>query len=103
MSNLFLWPHGIGAERRINGRFKKRISACMMSSRGSFRSRGYVAFICECADDRCFERVELALGQGQAVAGRRDQYLIVAGHPRVQGEQVVDTLGPFEIVSKANV
>jgi hypothetical protein len=70
---------------------------------GQLSESRQVAFICECADDRCFERVELALGQWQAVADRRDQYLIVAGHPRVQGEQVIDTLGPFEIVSKANV
>ena len=47
--------------------------------------------------------MEVGLGQWQAVADRPDQYLIVAGHPRVQGEQVIDTLGPFEIVSKANV
>jgi len=28
---------------------------------------------------------------------------MVAGHPRVQGDQMIDTLGPFEIVSKENV
>ena len=47
--------------------------------------------------------MEVGLGQWQAVADRPDQFLIVAGHTRVQGEQVIDTLGPFEIVSKANV
>jgi hypothetical protein len=36
-------------------------------------------------------------------AGAKQGAAIVAGHPRVQGEQVIDTLGPFEIVWKANV
>jgi hypothetical protein len=59
-----------------------------------------VAFICECADDTCFERVEVALGEWADIAERPDRYLIVAGHPRVEGEDVVDTLGPYEIVEK---
>ena len=54
-----------------------------------------IPFICECADDQCLARVELGLGQWQAVADRPDQFLIVAGHPRMQGEHVIDTLGPF--------
>jgi hypothetical protein len=62
-----------------------------------------VAFICECADDQCFERVEVGLAQWQAVADQPYYFLIVAGHPRVDGEHVIDTLGPFEIVSKADV
>jgi hypothetical protein len=62
-----------------------------------------VAFVCECADDQCLARVEVGLAQWRAVADQSDYFLIVAGHPRVEGEQVIDTLGPFEIVCKADV
>ena len=61
-----------------------------------------VAFICECADDECFEPMEVGPSEWKNIAEKTDCFLIVAGHPRVEGEQVVDTLGPYEIVSKAD-
>jgi len=48
------------------------------------------------------ERMEVAPGEWKDVADRSDHFLIVAGHPRIEDERVIDTLGPLEIVSKAN-
>jgi hypothetical protein len=59
-----------------------------------------VPFLCECADERCMGRVDVSRAQWQAVAERPNHFLIIAGHPRTEGEEIVDTLGPYEIVEK---
>jgi hypothetical protein len=59
-----------------------------------------VPFLCECADEKCLERVEVKPMMWEAVAERPKQFLIVAGHARIDGEIVVDTLGGFEVVEK---
>jgi hypothetical protein len=59
-----------------------------------------VPFLCECADVECMERVEVSLEQWQAVADQENRFIIVAGHPRIEGEDIVDTLGPYELVEK---
>jgi hypothetical protein len=35
-----------------------------------------------------------------SVAERPNYFLIIAGHPRTEGEEIMNTLGPFEIVEK---
>ena len=59
-----------------------------------------VPFLCECADEHCRGSVDVSLEQWQAVAVRPNQFLIIAGHPRTEGEDIMDTLGPYEIVEK---
>ena len=59
-----------------------------------------VPFLCECAEERCMGRVDVSPGQWQAVAERPNYFLIIAGHPRTEGEDIMDTLGPYEIVEK---
>jgi hypothetical protein len=61
-----------------------------------------VPFLCECADEKCRGRVEVGLTQWEDVAEQPNLFLIVAGHPRTDGERIVDTLGPYEIVQKSN-
>jgi hypothetical protein len=60
-----------------------------------------VPFLCECADGRCRGSVDVSPGQWQAIAERPNYFLIIAGHPRTEGEEIMDTLGPYEIVEKA--
>jgi hypothetical protein len=59
-----------------------------------------VPFVCECADDECLGRVEVKPALWEAVAERPNHFLIIAGHPRVEGESVVDTLAAYEVVKK---
>jgi hypothetical protein len=61
-----------------------------------------VPFLCECADEECLERVEVMPAFWESVAERPNHFLIIAGHARVEGEIVIDTLGPFEVVEKPN-
>ena len=59
-----------------------------------------VAFLCECADEECMGRVEVTLTQWEDVTQRPNHFLIIAGHPRIEGEQVVESLGRYEAVQK---
>jgi hypothetical protein len=59
-----------------------------------------VPFLCECADDRWMGSVDVSPGQWQRSLERPNHFLIVAGHPRTEGEDIVDTLSPYEIVEK---
>jgi hypothetical protein len=59
-----------------------------------------VPFLCECADEHCRGSVDVSPGQWQEVAERPNQFLIIAGHPRTEGEDIMDALGPYEIVEK---
>jgi hypothetical protein len=57
-------------------------------------------FLCECADEFCDARVEIDQMQWQEVAARTNQFIMVAGHPRAEGEQVVGALDGYNLVQK---
>jgi hypothetical protein len=59
-----------------------------------------VAFLCECADEECMGRVEVTLTQWEDVTQRPNHFLIIAGHPRSEGEEVGESLGRYEAVQK---
>jgi hypothetical protein len=57
-------------------------------------------FFCECAEEFCDGRVEVKLSRWESVSSQRNHFLIVAGHPRGEGEEVVGFLGEYEVVRK---
>jgi hypothetical protein len=60
-----------------------------------------VPFLCECADAFCLGRVELTLEEYGGVRARDNRFAIVPGHPRVEGEQIVEHHDGFHVVEKA--
>lgn len=59
-----------------------------------------VPFLCECADLDCLGRVEVAPGEWEAVAAKENHFLMIAGHRRSEGEEVVGQLGGYQIARK---
>ena len=59
-----------------------------------------VAFLCECAHDGCFGTVNVLLSEWEAVASKPNHYLMEAGHQRSEGEEVVGSVGEYEIARK---
>jgi hypothetical protein len=59
-----------------------------------------VRFLCECADDDCLGNVNVTLSTWESVAARPNHYLMLAGHQRSEGEQVIDHVGEYEIARK---
>jgi hypothetical protein len=60
-----------------------------------------IPFLCECADDDCLGRVEISIDEYFIAHLAPEHYVIVAGHPRIDGELVVDDRGHYEVVAKA--
>jgi hypothetical protein len=59
-----------------------------------------VPFLCECADDDCADRVEVEIADWEAVASQPNQFLMVRGHQRSEGEEVIGTLGEYDVARK---
>ena len=51
-------------------------------------------------DDLCLGRIEVTGAKYQEVRAHEDRYIILAGHLQADGEHVVDTFGPYELVEK---
>jgi hypothetical protein len=62
---------------------------------------GYVvSFLCECADEDCFGRIELTLFEYEQAHLLSDSYIILVGHRRVVNEDVTEKRDTYEIVQK---
>jgi hypothetical protein len=61
-----------------------------------------IPFLCECADERCLGRVELSLDEFEHLHESEDVFVIVPGHPRVNGEVILQRQERFEQVEKTN-
>ena len=59
-----------------------------------------IPFLCECAAEDCDGRVDVQLAEWEAVASKPNHFLMVAGHQRSEGEQVVGSVGEYEVVRK---
>jgi hypothetical protein len=59
-------------------------------------------FMCECADLNCLGRVEITPDEWEHVAVVPNHFLMIAGHQRSEGEEVVGSLGEYEITRKPN-
>lgn len=59
-----------------------------------------IPFLCECADESCSGRVELPRAQWASVTAKHNHFVIVAGHPRSEGEVVVAKEEAYDVVRK---
>jgi hypothetical protein len=59
-----------------------------------------IPFLCECADDTCLARVDLKLEEYETLHEDANVFVIVPGHPRVDGEVVLRREPGFEQVLK---
>jgi hypothetical protein len=61
-----------------------------------------IPFLCECANDGCLATVGLELSEYADLHPKSDVFVIVPGHPRVDGEVVLRSEERFEQVEKHN-
>jgi hypothetical protein len=59
-----------------------------------------VPFLCECADLECGGRVELRRSQWGSIAAKPNHFVMVAGHPRSEGEVIVGDIDEYDVVRK---
>ncbi len=58
------------------------------------------AFICDCANVNCADRIELTLEEYEHVRARSDRFLLVPGHERPDVERVIRRNERFAVVEK---
>ena len=63
-------------------------------------SEGRIAFLCECADLECTDRVELTVPEYERVRAEPAHFVISPGHADPAFEVVTATFPGFEVVAK---
>jgi hypothetical protein len=67
---------------------------------GRLPNAGRVPFLCECADEFCDGRVEIAMTEWEQVQREPQHYVMVSGHPKSEGEIVVRAFDGYDVVRK---
>ena len=81
--------------RYANGRFVDSVN-------GSATQDGQlIPFLCECAEDDCLGRIEITAWRYEDIHAESRQYVILPGHMRIAGEEIVEENSYYEIVKKA--
>jgi hypothetical protein len=73
------------------------------TARGSGADGRAIPFLCECAAETCLARVELTFAEYKEVRSGSNQFVILPGHLRIEGERVLEDNGRFQIVRKAEL
>jgi hypothetical protein len=60
-----------------------------------------IPFLCECADDGCLGRIDLTTEDYFIAHLNSDYYILLPDHPRLDGEELVEDHGAYEVLSKA--
>lgn len=60
-----------------------------------------IPFLCECADADCRGSIEITTSRYGAIHVDERDYVILPGHTRIAGEEIVEENSYYEIVKKA--
>jgi hypothetical protein len=59
-----------------------------------------IAILCECGDDSCVERIEIALPEYERVRSDSELFFVRSGHEEPDLEDVVESHGEYDVVRK---
>lgn len=62
-----------------------------------------IPFLCECIDETCMARIDLTPDEYEKARSDDEWFVIAPGHPRLEGERIVEVDEHFVIVSKEDV
>jgi hypothetical protein len=62
-----------------------------------------IPFLCECADIACLGSVEASLGEFDVIREDPYRYFVLPGHLRIDGEEIGQRNGRYDVVSKEAV
>jgi hypothetical protein len=65
--------------------------------------RQTIPFLCECVDETCMARIDMTLEDYERVRSDDEHFVITPGHPRLDGERVVEEEDHFLIVTKEDL
>ena len=70
---------------------------------GSVEPDQSIPFLCECIDETCMARIVLVPKEYEKVRSDDEHFVIAPGHPRLDGERIVEEEDRFLIVTKEDV
>jgi len=82
--------------RYANGRFFDALDDSTATQDGQL-----IPFLCECADDDCMGRIEITAWRYEDIHSDVAHYVILPGHTRIAGEEIMEENSYYEIVKKA--
>ena len=80
--------------RAANGRFEDAVEENALDGVRP------VPFLCECADIKCLGKIEITTADYDAAHIDSNQYVILPGHPTIEGEEVVEDNVTYLVVDK---
>jgi hypothetical protein len=60
-----------------------------------------ISFLCECADNDCLGRIQITADRYEELHFSEPDYVILPGHLRIPGEEIVEETAYYEVVKKA--
>jgi hypothetical protein len=58
------------------------------------------AFVCECGDGSCMERVEMSLAAYEEIRADAKRFFVLKGHERPEYEKIIDDRSTYFVVEK---
>jgi hypothetical protein len=60
-----------------------------------------IPFLCECADEKCWDSIRITVGRYESIHLDERDYVILPGHLRIAGEEILEENKFYEVVKKA--
>jgi hypothetical protein len=60
-----------------------------------------IPFLCECADEECMGSIDITAWRYEDIHAEERRYVILPGHMRIAGEEIMEENSYYEIVKKA--
>ena len=85
-----------GEFRYANTRFVQALDGSNASPDGQL-----IPFFCECADEKCWDSIRITADRYEAIHLDERDFVILPGHLRIAGEEILEENGFYEVVKKA--
>jgi hypothetical protein len=90
-----------GRQNQRDYRIANRRFLDVLSRSADTQDTQLLPFICECADGECAGRVEITAWRYEDIHADERDYVILPGHKRIAGEEIMEANSYYEIVKKA--
>ena len=89
--------------RQNQGEFRYANTRLLQALDGSDKSPDgqLIPFLCECADGKCWDSIRITGDRYESIHLDDCDYVILPGHLRIPGEDIVEENGFYEVVKKA--
>ena len=89
------------AERANQGVFRRANERLLAAVGDRIDAERPIPFLCECLNPECRSTVQLSIEQFRGLRELGNRYAIATGHPRLDGERILEVDNGITIVEKS--